>query len=121
VNFISDLHLVICRNEKPKTTKKFLNGRRLASSFLTAPLQPHTLQHPHAPTATSPDRSAAAQSFARPILGAGLLAEFCVLFYYRPANAGHIKMWDSIPNWIRYGAVVIAIIFIAIAIWYMSQ
>jgi protein-S-isoprenylcysteine O-methyltransferase Ste14 len=51
----------------------------------------------------------------------GLLAEFCVLFYYRPANAGHIKMWDSIPNWIRYGAVVIAIIFIAIAIWYMSQ
>jgi hypothetical protein len=30
-------------------------------------------------------------------------------------------MWDSIPNWIRYGAVVIAIIFIVIAIWYMSQ
>jgi protein-S-isoprenylcysteine O-methyltransferase Ste14 len=57
--------------------------------------------------------------FARPILW--LLAEFRVLFCYRPANAGHIKMWDSIPNWIRYGAVVIAIIFIVIAIWYMSQ
>ncbi len=30
-------------------------------------------------------------------------------------------MWDTIPTWIGRGAVVIAIIFIAIAIWYMSQ
>jgi hypothetical protein len=37
------------------------------------------------------------------------------------ARAGQLTMWDSIPYWIRYGAVVIVIIFIAIAIWYMSQ
>jgi hypothetical protein len=30
-------------------------------------------------------------------------------------------MWDSIPNWIRYGAVVIVIIFVGVAVWYMSQ
>jgi high-affinity Fe2+/Pb2+ permease len=30
-------------------------------------------------------------------------------------------MWDSIPNWVRYGAVVIVIILVVVAIWYMSQ
>jgi hypothetical protein len=30
-------------------------------------------------------------------------------------------MWDSIPKWVRYGTIVIVFIFVAIALWYMSQ